>query len=160
MKTKKLKLSKLAWVKATAYAFTYLAIMIIVIGIKHKESRIISIILVTTSILFLIYSIFLDKKNLSKKIGERKLLYKQVNLAYYIILNYFMYAGGIFIILISIYGLLIERIDFMGFYYIVFVGLFIIGFSLLFNKTLLKKMKEKYLAELKGIKRGKVSKLK
>ncbi|MBI2629232.1 hypothetical protein HYW74_04060 [Candidatus Pacearchaeota archaeon] len=149
MKNKKFKLSKLAWIKATAYAFTYLAIIMFVVGIKYEISRIISFILIAISIIFLIYSAILDKKNLSKKVSERKLLYKQVNLAYYILLSYVMYAGGIFIIIISIYGLLIKRIDFIALYYFTLVGFFIIGCSLAFDKTLLKIMKEKYLKELK-----------
>ena len=162
MKNKRIKLSKLAWIKAIAYAFLYLAVIMFVVGIKHQISRIISIIFIAISIISLIYSGFIDRKNLRKKIKERKLLYKEIKIAYYIILNKTLYIGMAFVILFTIYGFFFltnEPLTSKDWIILKFIlGIEILAIVVnyfLIGKTVIKRLKEEYLKELKSSKKKK-----
>ncbi|MBS3092197.1 hypothetical protein J4466_02150 [Candidatus Pacearchaeota archaeon] len=159
MKNKELKISKLAWIKAISYTLIYLAIMAIVVGIKHEESRIISGTLVIISLIFLIYSAILDKNNLSKKISERKLLYKEIKIAHYILLNKILYVGMAFVIIFTIYGFLfltdqpLTSKDLPILEFVLGIEILAIIFNYFFiEKSFIRKMKEEYLKELKSSK--------
>ena len=148
MKNKKLKLSKLAWIKGITYALIYLAIILLVTGIKYYDKiKYIIYIFLIVSFILVIYAYTLNKNDLSKT--KRIILRKEIKIAYYTILTRIIYVGMAFAILFTIYGFFfltdqpMTSNDWTLLEFVLGIEILaIIGIYFLVDKGIIKKLKE------------------